>query len=312
MLAILSIVLPVFAIILIGWAAGRSGVLPTDAVGALNGFTVRLALPVLLFQFVAEADWRALWQPAFVAAMAGGVAIVFAATLFIGPRDRGMAERAVEALAAAYANTAFLGIPIAQALFGTVGLAAAVIASLLTVCIAFAFAILLVEIDLHREKGAGPAALAVLASLGRNPMIVGPAAGALWALTGVALPDPVHRIAALIGGTASPVALVTIGLFLAETRLPAHGRRAPTAATAPLILLKLIGQPLATFALVMAFGVPARWGAAAILIAALPTGTGPFMLARLYERDAALIARVILITTLLSAATIPLLARLLV
>jgi malonate transporter len=140
-------------------------------------------------------------------------------------------------------------------------------------------------------------------------MIVLPALGALWAFGGLPLPEPVHRIAALIGGTASPVALVTIGLFLAETapsRSDAKGGH-----MVPLILLKLVGQPLATFALAVALGVPKIWAGAATVIAAMPTGTGPFMLAKLYERDAGPAARVILITTLLSVFTIPLLARLL-
>jgi malonate transporter len=82
------------------------------------------------------------------------------------------------------------------------------------------------------------------------------------------------------------------------------------ARAAPLIAAKLIAQPLATFALAWALAVPVRWAAMATLIAALPTGTGPFMLARLYDAEAAVIARVILVTTILAAATIPLLAML--
>lgn len=311
MLAILTIVIPVFAVILIGWVAGRTRLLPAEAVPFLNGFTIQLALPVLLFQFVAEANWPGLWQPGFIAAAGGGIVIVFVVTLLLGGRKRPMADRAIDGLASAYGNGAFIGIPIVHGLFGEVGMAAVVIASLLTVCVAFACAILLIEIDLHRDKGAGPAAVAVFSSLARSPMIVGPACGAIWALTGFTMPDPVHRIATLIGGTASPVALVTIGLFLAGAA-PSSAARPGLAKVGPLILLKLVGQPLATFALATAFGVPRAWTGAAIVIAALPTGTGPFMLAQLYGRDAATIARVILVTTILSVVTVTVLARVLV
>lgn len=311
MLAILAVVIPVFAVVLIGWIAGRSGLLPTSAVPALNIFTVQLALPVLLFQFVAEADWSKLWHPGLVGAFGGGIAIIFAMTLLLGGRERAVADRTGDALAAAYGNGAFIGIPLVQGLFGEAGLATAVIASLLTICLIFAIAILLIEIDVHRDKGAGLAARAVLASLARNPMIIGPAAGALWALTGITVPEPVHRVTSLIGSTASPVALVTIGLFLADAA-PAAGARIGIRAVAPLILLKLVGQPLVTFALTVALGVPRPWAGAAILMAAMPTGTGPFMLAQLYDRDAATIARVILVTTILSVATIAILARLLI
>lgn len=306
MLSALAIVFPVFALILVGWAAGRREILAGSAVDALNGFVVRLALPVLMFRFVAQADWPTLWHPGFVAAMAGGIAVSFAGTWLLAPRGQHTAERSIEALAASYANTAFMGIPIGQALFGAAGLAAAVIASLLTVCLLFAFSILLVEIDVHRGSGTKQAMRGVTRSLIRNPLVIGPAAGALWAMGGVSLPGPLDRLASLLGAAASPVALVTIGLFLARS-----SAAAPMARVAPVAAIKLIGQPLATFAVAWAIGVPPQWTALAVLIAALPTGTGPFMLAKLYGREAAVIARVILVTTLLSAATIPLLVVLL-
>ena len=303
MLLALGTVFPVFALILVGWVAGRRAILPEIAVGVLNGFVVRLALPALTFQFVAEADWPALWHPDFLIAMTAGIVVIFAATIIATVRRAGLGEASIDGLAAGYANTAFMGIPIATALFGDEGLAGAVIASLLTVCLLFAVAIMFVEYEAHAERGLARAARGVLVGLARNPLVTAPAAGGLWALTGWALPGPLHQLTTLLGSAASPVALVTIGLFLATT--PAGG--AAVSRVAPLVALKLVAQPLVTFACVWLLAVPAPWGPIAVLIAALPTGTGPFMLARLYDRDAAVIARVILVTTLLSAVTVSLL-----
>lgn len=303
MIPVLAATLPVFALILAGWASGRAGVLPAASWTALNAFVVRLALPALLFQFVAEADWRSLWHPGFVLAMSAAIGIVFAGTLLLLGRGRDVAERTIEALAASYANTAFMGIPIAQALYGPTGLAAAVIASLLTIAALFACAILVVEVDRHRGRGPGGAARGVLGSVLRNPLVAAPALGAIWAATGASLPDPVHRVLGLLGATAAPVALVTIGLFLAAAP-SGSGHRRPV----PLLALKMVGQPLLTWAGCAAMAVPRAWAAPAVLIAALPTGTGPFMLATLYARDAGLVARLILTGTLLSAVTVPLVA----
>ena len=50
--------------------------------------------------------------------------------------------------------------------------------------------------------------------------------------------------------------------------------------------------------------MPKPWFDAALLLAALPTGTGPFMLAKLYEREAAATSRAILLSTVLSVATV--------
>ena len=50
--------------------------------------------------------------------------------------------------------------------------------------------------------------------------------------------------------------------------------------------------------------LPTFWIYAAVLVSALPTGTGPFMLAQYYRADGALISRVVLITTLGSVITL--------
>ena len=49
------------------------------------------------------------------------------------------------------------------------------------------------------------------------------------------------------------------------------------------------------------------WAATAVLLAALPVGTGPFMLAKLYEREPAITSRAILLSTVLSVISVSLL-----
>jgi predicted permease len=46
------------------------------------------------------------------------------------------------------------------------------------------------------------------------------------------------------------------------------------------------------------------WAATAVLLAALPVGTGPFMLAQLYGREPAVTSRAILLSTILSLASV--------
>ena len=66
-----------------------------------------------------------------------------------------------------------------------------------------------------------------------------------------------------------------------------------------------MGQPLITWALaIQVFHLPADATRVAVLLAALPTGTGPFMTAEYFGRDATLTARVILVTTVCSLVTV--------
>jgi predicted permease len=302
LLLVLGIVAPLFGLILLGWIAGRRTWLPGGATQALNAFVVRLALPALLFQIMAEARWSTLWHPGFIAAFIAGVVITFIASLPFS-RHRTLAERSLEGLTAAYSNTGFIGIPLCLAAFGPEGGPPPVIASILTVSLLFAFAILLVELDVHRGRRIPEILAGVASALMRNPLVIAPVLGALWMTSGLALPGPIHALTTLLAAASTPCALVTIGLFLAE-------RNAAVATTrvGPSILLKLIVQPAVTavFAL-WVFRMPPVWSGAAILIAALPTGTGPFMLAELYGRDTAIAARAILLSTILSVASLTLL-----
>jgi malonate transporter len=158
-------------------------------------------------------------------------------------------------------------------------------------------------VDLQRGGSLGAAAGRVVLAVLRNPLVAAPLAGALWAASGLALPGPVAGFCKLLGAAASPVALVTIGVFLAVPRAPA-----PVPELGLAVGLKLLVQPAITALLLLLVPLPRDWAAAALLLAALPTGTGPFMVAQLYGQEVTLAARTILLTTLLSLATVSALA----
>ncbi len=301
----LLIVAPVFALIFAGWLVRRLGVLGPQATTEINRFVVYLALPALLFDIVAHVSWAEIWQPGFIAAFGLGAALVFALTCALGRRARRpLADAAIDGLNAAYANTGFIGFPLVLVALGREALAPTLIASIITVCAIFAVAIVLIEIDLQTESSRGRLALKVGKSLARNPLLVSPLLGAVFPLSGVAVPHSVDSFLKLLGGAASPCALVALGLFLAAERKPSTAA-AGKGHAAVLVTLKLLLQPLLTWLLArFVFGLPAALTHAAVLLAALPTGTGPFMLAELYRRPAQVTSRVILVSTLLSLLTV--------
>ena len=307
--AVLSVLLPIFGLILAGYGCGRKALLGTGATDSLNRFVVRLALPAELFQSMAEVTRAQVDHPGFIAAFGGAMLATFAVG-FLGDwrrpvdRSRRISGGAIEGLAAGYANTAFMGIPLCLGVFGPAGLPPVVLATLLTVCALFALAIALVELDLQSEQGLGRTLLRVAAGLARNPLVAAPVAGMLVNLSGIGLAAPVRHLTELLGAAASPCALVTIGLFLSET----SGRAAAPAAVARIVALKLLVQPALTALLAfLVFPMPRLWAEAAVLVSALPVGTGPFMLARLYGREADVASRATLISTVLSLATVSLL-----
>lgn len=68
-----------------------------------------------------------------------------------------------------------------------------------------------------------------------------------------------------------------------------------------------MGQPLVTALCAYAvFRIPAMPASVAVLMAALPTGTGPFMIAEYYRREALVTSRTVLLSTVLSVLTLAL------
>lgn len=310
MLSTLLVVLPIFALIFAGWLARRIGVLGTAATTELNRFVVFLALPALLFDVTAHAHWSAIWKPGFIGAFGLSSLAVFAVTVLIRRGEgRPLSDAAVDGLNAGYPNTGFMGFPLGLVAFGPEALAPTTVAAILTVCGVFAVAIVLIETGLRRETGDGgaggsgvPVWCTVGRSLIRNPLLVAPALGALVPTAGLTLPASAETFLKLLGGAASPCALVALGLFLAQKHRPGG---AQTRAAALLVGLKLAGQPLLAYGLGrFLFDLPPLLLHVAVLMAALPTGTGPFMLAEFYRREADLTARVVLVSTILSIVTV--------
>ncbi|MDR5838121.1 AEC family transporter [Caballeronia sp. LZ034LL] len=296
-----TIILPVFGLIFAGYACRKLNKLGPSAASELNRFVVYLALPALLFDIMARTPWTSLDQPAFIAAFGIGSAVVFIATLVVRLlQARPLADASIDGLNAAYPNSGFIGLPLCLLAFGDASLAPAVIGMIMTVCVLFGIAIVLIELGLQSEKHPWTTLVNVAKSLAKNPLLIAPLAGALVSGAGVHVPQGVEALLKLLGNAASPCALVALGLFLGA-KTGAHGKRTIGA----LVMLKLIAQPLLTWWLAFhVFDLPPLWAKTAVILSALPTGTGPFMLAEFYRREGGVTSNTILVSTVCSLVTV--------
>jgi predicted permease len=123
MLHILSIVLPVFGLIAIGYGA-RRGKLVLDRTGdGLSDYVFTIAVPALIFKTLTAADlpqsqpWG-YWLSYFM-----GAAIVWAVAMFIGKRAFGLGrmDNVVTGFSSAQANTVMVGIPLILEAYGKPG-----------------------------------------------------------------------------------------------------------------------------------------------------------------------------------------------
>ena len=213
--------------------------------------------------------------------------------------------KAIDALNASYPNTGYMGFPLVLAVIGSAAMGATMIATILTACVLFAAAIVLIECALQTGSRRRDILRKTALALAKNPLLVAPALGALFMASGPSLPEILDSYLALLGGAASPCALVSLGLFLADNAGRNTSSSANNRVQAALVALKLVVQPAVTWVVaVPILALPSSVAYIAVLLAALPTGTGPFMLAEFYQREALLTSRVVLTTTVLSVATL--------
>jgi predicted permease len=153
-----------------------------------------------------------------------------------------------------------------------------------------------------RGRADGRAALAGTARMmSRNPMVLSIAAGAVFGALELRLPAPVDAALAMLGGATAPLALLAAGAGLAAFRIGAQ-----LGACALVASVKLCLFPLAVWAVARhVAGLDPLAVAVATLAAALPTGTNVYVIARRYDASVPVAAGSVLLTTLLSAATIP-------
>ena len=292
-------VLPVFAIVAIGFAAGWTKLFDTTAATALNRFVFYIALPALLFRLISAApvdrfEWELLL--AYLIAEIAAYAVGFAIARFGFRRPR--VESLLLGMSAAYVNHVFLVLPIARQLFGDV--AALPIVAIITIdsIVVLAGTVLILDGTSGQAKGVSVRRQFLLVA--RNPQIIGITAGVVANLAAVDLTGGVDFFLRFLGETAAPCALFALGVILISQKDEVH-------ALLPIAMsgLKLIAMPAAAWVLIAAtFHVSPEWADPAMLVAAGPAGMMPFVLAVQYDVPVAAIARTILISTLASLLTL--------
>jgi hypothetical protein len=303
--AVLNSALPIFALILTGFICGYFGVFDRTATDNLNRFAVYLALPSLMFVAMSKITPDQVRQFGFVGAFCGGFSVTFAVAFAISrARGRRVANASIEGLDAGYSNVGFMGIPMCLLVFGPESAPVSIIATLFTACVLFLFAVVVVESDLQKGSSFWSSGVRVARSLLTSPLLIAPVAGLCIGLSGLRVPAPFESFAALLGGAASPVALVCIGLFLAQESVVSRD----AASIGILVALKLILQPAITALLAFyVFTMPPLWSHSAVILSALPIGSGPFTIAKLYGLEAGVTSGSILASHVFAVLTVSLL-----
>ncbi|MFD1893388.1 AEC family transporter [Ottowia beijingensis] len=299
-----SSLLPVVLLIGIGFAAGRLKLIRGEAVRDLSNLVFLVLVQALLFRTMATADLARLdlRSVALYYIVAGAM---FFALLFI----RGLTSRsAVLALAAIFSNTLMIGVPLVQLAYGQAGLVHLFTLISMHALILLTLATVVLELLVAREQaaaGQGPRRhiAATVAQAVKNavlhPVPLPIIAGFLYSLTGWGLHPVVERPLKLLGDAFGPVALVLVGVTLAQTAIGPHLRGA-----LGISLLKTVLHPVLMAAAGWALGIRGLPLAVMVTAAALPVGANVFLFSQRYHKAEDLVTASVAVSTAMAVATI--------
>jgi malonate transporter len=299
---LLNVSLPVFAIILGGYLAARSGLLGQGSTAALNAFVYYFALPPLLFLSMARVPLGQIFHWSYLGAYVGGLLLTACLSLIVGLIlfRRHAAELSLQGMTAVFSNTGYMGVPLFLTAFGEEGALPALILTVFNGAVVVGTVVILIEFALSRSGNPLRIFRDVGLALLKNPLVMSAVIGVLWSAAHLPIPKPLSNLCEILGAASGPCALFAMGLSLVTTAGGGSSRE-----TGWLVFLKLVVQPVLTAWLAFSvFDLDLFWGISAVLLAALPTGALTFVVAQrygLYVREA---TQATLVSTVLSVVTV--------
>lgn len=286
-------VLPVFMIIGMGVLLRSRDVLPENAGPVLGIYVLKLALPLLILHLLAAASIDDLAHWRFWGGILGSQLVMYFVG-YLGDRlfcRRGVGPGVIAGLSCSACNAAFVGLPIISNLFPG-NASAMLIAGLGTLTPNVVMIMGQSRLDALAGSlawdGGNPVKfvgkLLKVFILG-NPILLSTLAGIVLSASGLGLWGPLDRAVSLVGYTAAPCMLLSLGLDLRQklviaTRL-SHGHAVLRHSW--FILCKLVVHPLLCWAMLAALGVGGLWLVVSVIISATATALVVTVIAEVYS-----------------------------
>ena len=290
MSVILPAILPVFIMALLGFALAKSG---RAMDGGTTAFLVAtVGTPALVFSNLATTPFNSETLLSLAAATLIAIAFYLAVGA-IALKASGLKLRTYLP-SLAFPNAGNLGLPLALYAAGQEGLNDAIIIFAVTSII---------------NMTAGQVIAAGRGNWGRalrSPIIPAVALGVACAYFGVTLPLWLTNTLSLLSGLTIPLMLLMLGTSLAKIQVTGFPRAAALSA------LRIAMGAAAGFALAGVFGFSGSERVAFVVQCAMPVAVYNYLFAQMYDNDPEDVASLVIVSTVLSVVTTPILLAVLV
>lgn len=300
MASIADALIPVLALILVGFVIQRTGFLPPAFWPSAEKLTYFLLMPATLIHNLAGKKIGALpWLKILLTVEGAVLASALLITLWWLANRRMGGSAFTSLFQGGVRFNTFVALALAENLFGRDGLFLAAMGAgfmiiLINVLCVSAFSLAVnsgAKVDLKRLGG----------DLLRNPLIIGCVIGVGINASGLMLPTAIDGILALGGKAAFPVGLMAVGAAYRADNLMLHWH--------PLVVsssVQFLCKPLIAWGLAMSLGLSGVPLSVAVLLFSVPTAPSAYILSRQMGGDHDSMAAIITVQTCISFFTLPL------
>lgn len=298
----------IFALILVGFVAGKAHLVSEQASKDLSAILVEITLPASIFSsMLRELETDLLINAALLffigfacLALEYGAGRLLVKFFRIRKENQGLFL-----YNSMFTNASFMGFPVANAIFGSVGVFLASIVNLSLTITTFSFGIGLVRGDQESKEKF---------SLRKNVFTninIAIILGMICFLTGFRFPEPAENFIAYFANVTTPMSMLVVGLNMSKGR----ARDLMTDRDAHLLTItRLIVMPLLLFGILklLPLGAYPLVAQMILVVFAMPVPALCLILSEKYGGNTLFAVTTIFQTTLFSIVTIPLLLLLIV
>ncbi|MFA6474810.1 MAG: AEC family transporter [Patescibacteria group bacterium] len=279
----LTIMLPIAGLILLGYILGRFKLISPTWIGVFNNYGYYIGLPALVFNSLAFATIQ--WQQYSLIFL---IQIILGAALMLLAHFIGGKQRNTYSIGIYFSNAGYVGIPILQMALGTSAAAEGTV-------------IVAAMVVMTSTLGLGLMSHVKIKHLLTNPLLWLTIVGFLVSACQFVLPDAIIKLSGMVAATASPIAMLALGAFMAYN----HPKKSTLKIAARLTFAKMIIVPLVVGIIIWLLP-NSQWLNTTFIQVCMPVAVTAFAFAEIYPIDKSTISNAIVLSTLTSLVTIPL------
>lgn len=294
---ILSQMVQLFSIMIIGYVLYKTKIMNLDFNKRLNKIIMNVTLPALILSSVLSQDSAQgdVVGQLFAIAVAMYLALPVIALLLVKVLRLPLEQQGVYMFMTVYSNIGFMGYPVVNAIYGSLGVFYASVFNIIFNISAFTMGVFIIH---YGSRSA--VKLEVKRVL--TPGLIMSSIAVIIYFVPVKFPEPVMELLGTVGGLTTPLAMILIGATLGamDIREIFNDWR-----VYPYAIVKQLGLPLLAWPLLSRLISDEFILGITFLLTAMPIANTSVLFATEYHRDEKLAAKNVFITTVLSIITVP-------